>query len=47
MSGVGVDKGEEVSSRPDGALGADEHPSLDDEPGFWAEKWTEFKRRFK
>ncbi len=30
----------------DGAPGAYEHPALDDGPGYWAERWTEFKRLF-
>ena len=29
----------------DGVPGAYEHPTLDSEPGYWAETWAEFKRR--
>lgn len=40
-----MDKGEKGASHPDGVPGKYEYPALDAEPGYWAEKWAEFKWR--
>ena len=42
---MSVDKGEKGASHPDGVPGKYEYPALDAEPGYWAEKWAEFKWR--